>query len=94
MWLLDSGATFHVTPNIEWFSNYSAEASGTIRLGNGQECKIAVIGDVSIRLPNGNKIVLHQVPHVPVLMRSLDSISMLAEARYKTTLSESSWMIS
>ena len=23
-WLLDSGATFHITPNIEWFSNYLA----------------------------------------------------------------------
>ena len=33
-WLLVSGATFHVTPNIKWFSNYSVDASGTIRLGN------------------------------------------------------------
>ena len=33
-WLLDSGATFHMTPNIEWFSNYSAGANGTIQLGN------------------------------------------------------------
>ena len=38
-WLLDSGATFHVTPNLEWFSNYAAEMSGTVQLGNGQECK-------------------------------------------------------
>ena len=29
-WLLDSGATFHVTPNIEWFSNYLARANDTI----------------------------------------------------------------
>ena len=48
MWLLDSGATFHVTPNIEWFLNYSAKASGTIRLGNGQQCKIARTGEVPI----------------------------------------------
>ena len=34
-WLLDSGATFHLTPNIEWFSNYSARTSGTIQLDNG-----------------------------------------------------------
>ena len=30
-WLLDSGATFHVTPNIECFSNYSVDTSGTVR---------------------------------------------------------------
>ena len=35
MWLLESGATFHVTPNLEWFSNYVIEMSGTIKLSNG-----------------------------------------------------------
>ena len=58
-WLLDSSATFHVTPNIEWFSNYLAGANDTIRLGNGQECIIAGIGEVPIRLPNDNMITLH-----------------------------------
>ena len=29
-WLLDSSATFHVTPNIQWFSNYSVGTIGTI----------------------------------------------------------------
>ena len=34
-WLLDFGVTFHVTPNMEWFSNYSAGTINTIGLGNG-----------------------------------------------------------
>ena len=29
-WLLDSGATFQVTPKIEWFLNYSVDASNTV----------------------------------------------------------------
>ena len=93
-WLLDSSATFHVTPNIEWFSNYSAEASGTVRLGNRQECTIAGIKEVPIQIPNGNTITVRQVRHVPALKRSLVSIDMLVEDGYKKTLSESSWMIS
>ena len=92
-WLLDSGATFHVTPNFEWFSNYEAKMRGTIRLGNGQECKIAGTGEVPDQLPNGNTITLHQVRHVLALKRSLVSIGMLAEYGYKTTLNESTWMI-
>ena len=79
MWLLDSGATFQVTPNLEWFSNYAVEMSGTIRLGNGQECKIAGIGEVPSQLLNGNTITLDQVRHVPALKRSLVSIHMLVE---------------
>ena len=66
-WLMDSVATFDVTPNIEWFSNYSVRTSGTVRLGYGQECKIAGTGEVPIQLPNGNTITLHQVRHVPAL---------------------------
>ena len=35
-WLIDSGVTFHVTSNIEWFSNYSPDANGKVHPGNGQ----------------------------------------------------------
>ena len=44
-------------------------------------------------MPNGNMITLHQVRHIPDLKRSLVSIGMLAEDGYRTTLSESTWMI-
>ena len=60
-WIHDSGATFHVILNIEWFPNYSVGANGTIRLGNGQECTIAWIGDVLIQLTNDNTITIHQL---------------------------------
>ncbi|KAH7283219.1 hypothetical protein KP509_35G066300 [Ceratopteris richardii] len=33
-WLLDSGASFHVTRHREWFSNYAAKSLGTVRLGD------------------------------------------------------------
>ena len=92
--MLDSGATFHVTPNIEWFSNYSARTSGIVRLGNGQECKLAGTEEVPIQLPNGNIITLHQVWHVPDLKRSLISIGILVEYGYRTNLNELAWMIS
>ena len=42
-WLLDSCTTFHVTLNMEWFSNYLAETSDTVRLGNRYECTISRI---------------------------------------------------
>ena len=27
-WILDSGASFHVTPHREWFTNYDAKRTG------------------------------------------------------------------
>ena len=87
--LLDSHTPFHVTPDIEWFSNYSDGAGDTFQLGNGQQCQIKGIREVPIELLNDDSITLHQVWHVPKLKRSLASIGMLAEAEYRTTLSES-----
>ena len=34
-WVLDSGASFHVSPHCEQFSNYNAGRAGHIMLGNG-----------------------------------------------------------
>ena len=92
-WLLDSGATFHVTPHHEWFTDYSRSA-GSVRLGNAQECQIAGVGTIPLRLPNGNTITLQQVLHVPDLKRSLICIGMLADHGYRTTLNESTWQLS
>jgi hypothetical protein len=46
-WLLDSGATFHRTPEREWFTTYS-KTNGKVRLGNAQELQIEGIGDIEI----------------------------------------------
>ena len=82
MWLLDSSATFHVTPNLEWFSYYATEMSGTVPLGNEQECKIVGIGEVPIQLPNGNTITLHQVRHVPALKKETYGLHRHASQRW------------
>ena len=45
-WILDSGASFHVTPHKEWFSTYDASRKGKVRLGNDYACEIIAVGDV------------------------------------------------
>ena len=82
IWLLDSSATFYVTPNIKWFSKYSGGANSAIQLRNKQKYVIVGIGEVPIQLLNNNTITLHRVQHVPELKRSLVSISMLVEVGY------------
>ena len=37
-WILDSGASFHVTPHREQFSTYTEGSFGTIRLGDAHDC--------------------------------------------------------
>ena len=67
-WIIDSGASFHVTPHREWFSSY-AVTHGTIKLGDSYKLDIQGIGDVKLAMSNGMEFVLHNVRHVP--LRSL-----------------------
>ena len=46
-WILDSGASFHVTPHREWFTNYDAKRTSRVCLGNDYGCEIMDLGDVS-----------------------------------------------
>ena len=92
-WLLDSGATFHVTSNGSWTILNAPTTNDIVGLGNEQECAIVGIKEVPIQA-DGNTITLQQVQHVPELKRSLVSIYMLANDGYQTTFSESPWIIS
>lgn len=38
-WIMDSGCSFHICPNLDWFQHMS-EASGTVVLGTNQICDI------------------------------------------------------
>ena len=45
-WILDSGASFHVTPHKEWFSTYDPPCKARVCLGNDYACEIIGVGDV------------------------------------------------
>ena len=38
-WILDSGASFHVTPHSSWFSTYDSSRCGFVHLGNDYVCE-------------------------------------------------------
>ena len=42
-WIVDSGASFHVTPHKEFFSSYTCGDFGTVKMGNHVSSKI--VGD-------------------------------------------------
>lgn len=47
-WILDSGCTFHMTPNQEWFDTYKKVDIGSVLMGNDIACKVVGIGAVRI----------------------------------------------
>ncbi|KAG8473757.1 hypothetical protein CXB51_035572 [Gossypium anomalum] len=73
-WILDSGCTFHMSPNRDWFTTYEIVSKGVILMGNNASCKIA--GVVTIKVKMFDRVVrtLSDMRHVPELKRNLISL--------------------
>lgn len=39
-WVLDSGCSFHMSPNKEWFQNFETDEHETINMGNNNACRV------------------------------------------------------
>ena len=84
-WILDSGYTFHMTLNRDWFFTYEPVHKGVVLIGNNASCKVAGIGIVHIKMFDGVVRTLGDIRHVPDLKRNLVSLSTLDAKGYKYT---------
>lgn len=92
-WVLDSGASFHVTPCRSAFTNYQVGSFGKVFLGDNKECFIVGKGDVLLSLKNGKQWILKDVRHVPTLKRNLISVSQLYAQGCNVNFSLDSWKV-
>ncbi|KAH9782240.1 hypothetical protein KPL71_008811 [Citrus sinensis] len=76
-WVLDSGCTFHMSPNRNYFTTYQSCDGGMVLMGNNSVCKVIGIRIVSLKMYDGMVRELTQVRHVPKLKKNLISIGML-----------------
>ena len=81
-WILDSGCSFHMTPNKSWFETYEQIDGGSVLLGNNKACKVIGLGTVRLKLHDGKERLLKEVRHVPELKRNLISLGMLDQLGY------------
>ena len=80
VWLIDSGASYHMTPHKEWFSEYEKYDGGDVFLGDHSTTKILGCGRVKLLLKDGRIRTLPRVLHIPKLARSLISVSKMEDA--------------
>jgi hypothetical protein len=77
VWLIDSGASYHMTPHREWFSEYEKYDGGDVFLGDDSKSKIMGRGRVKLLLKDGRIRTLPGVLHIPKLARSVIYVSKL-----------------
>ncbi|KAG8481450.1 hypothetical protein CXB51_026306 [Gossypium anomalum] len=84
-WILDSGCTFHISPNRDWFTTYETVSEGAVLIGNNASCKITGVGTIKVKMFDGVVRTLSDVRHVPELKRNLISLSTLDSKGYRYT---------
>lgn len=77
VWVLDSGASYHICPRREWFTTYDQVDGGILSMANSAVCRVVGIGSVGLRNHDGQFCTLNNVRHVPHMTKNLISLSLL-----------------
>eukprot|EP00253_Pinus_taeda_P021600 PITA_21600 len=89
VWFLDSGASFHMTGDRDFFSDLEDKDLGVhIEMGDDGRYSATGIGTISFERESGKPFVLKEVMHVPGLEKNLISVAMLEDKGYDVVFSE------
>ncbi|MCO5562671.1 hypothetical protein L7F22_016299 [Adiantum nelumboides] len=75
-WLLDTGATHHMTPDRHWLSKYTPLSQHVkVYLGDNQSLTAVGLGHMKVALPSGTSIIIHDIYHILGLSRNILSVT-------------------
>ncbi|VFQ65265.1 unnamed protein product [Cuscuta campestris] len=92
-WIIDSGASFHVTPHRSFFSSYQSGDFGTVQMGNQDRSNIVGKGDIILETSTGCNLVLKDVRHVPAMRLNLISAGKLDDVGLVNYFGEGKWKL-
>ncbi|KAH9665312.1 hypothetical protein KPL70_020298 [Citrus sinensis] len=87
-WILDTGATYHLCPIKEWFTDFRNLESGAVMMGNNQPCRTMGIGTIRLKMFDGMVRELKEVRFVPEIKKNLISVGALEAKGYKVTIED------
>ncbi|KAG8495920.1 hypothetical protein CXB51_007502 [Gossypium anomalum] len=90
-WILDSGCTYHMCPNKDWFSSLKELEGGVVLMGNDNACKTMGVGTVQLKKHDSSIQVLTDVRYIPSLKKNLISLGTAVSAKYVDLEATRSW---
>lgn len=88
VWVLDSGACFHVTSMKEFFTSYILGNFGVLKMSNDEVSKVIGIRTICLETQNETKLELKNVKHAPDIRLHLISTSKLDDDGYCSTFDD------
>ena len=90
-WVIDSSALFNLTPIGQFFSSYTTDDYGYVKMGDNGTCKIANIVSVCLTTLYGCSLTLRDVRHVPDIRLNLISTRRLDYEGYNCSFQSGMW---
>ncbi|KAH9733925.1 retrovirus-related pol polyprotein from transposon TNT 1-94-like protein [Citrus sinensis] len=87
-WILDTGATYHLCPIKEWFTDFRNLESSAVVMGNDQPCRTMGLGTIRLKMFDRMVRELKEVRFVPALKKNLISVGALEAKGYKVTIED------
>ena len=81
-WIMDSGCTYHMTPNQDFLINFQKSDGGKVLLGDNGSRDVKETGLVQIAIHDEMIRMLTNVSYVPKLKRNLISLGELGRLDY------------
>lgn len=81
-WALDSGCSFHMTPNKGWIEDITKIDGGIVLLGNNKQCHVVGAGSMGLKNHLGIEKILTNVRYIHNLKRNLVSLGTLDQEGY------------
>ncbi|KAE8655983.1 Phosphatidylinositol/phosphatidylcholine transfer protein SFH1 [Hibiscus syriacus] len=77
IWLIDLGATYHMTSRREWFHHYEPISGRSVYSCNDHALEIVGVGTIKLKMYDGTIKVVRDVRHVKGLKKNLLSYGLL-----------------
>jgi hypothetical protein len=89
VWYLDSGASFHMAGDKDFFSDLEKkDIKMNIEMGENGRYSVTGIGTITFQRESGKPFQLKNVMHVPGLNKNLVSVAMLEDKGYDVVSSD------
>ncbi|KAK8564203.1 hypothetical protein V6N12_036332 [Hibiscus sabdariffa] len=92
-WVIDTGASTHVTLRRHFFTSYTPGDYGALKMGNDGLVPVVGIGDISLVNNNGTRLTLKNVRHAPDIRLNLISLGKLDDEGFCNTFSDGKWKL-
>ncbi|KAG8381469.1 hypothetical protein BUALT_Bualt06G0125100 [Buddleja alternifolia] len=92
-WIIDSGASYHITPHRDMFTSYTSGNFGRVRMANHGVTEVIGMGNINLETDTGCRLILRDVRHIPDIRLNIISTGKLDDDGYVSNFGEGKWKL-